>query len=147
MITTSKSRAKRVKAQAKPAEQWTKGDGWQQSGGLIYASGPTGGMICEISEPRASTLVQHRSVEIGSADWNEAMANGTLIASAPELYGVLKDLLDILTKSDTPAPTPFAKLEAFAIGISALINLGEVIERAEKILQQARGEQLAEVKS
>lgn len=140
-MATGKSKAKRAKAQAKP-ERWTKGDGWLQASTLIYAGGPEGGMICELSEPRyGSTMVEHHAVMRNSPDFHEALHNGMLIASAPELYGALKDLLTILTKQEAPAPTPFAKLEAFAIGISALINLGEVIERAEKVLQQARGEQ------
>lgn len=55
---------------------------WIQHATLVYAKD---GNICEVGEPRKSRIVHHDKLEIGSADWNEGMANARLIAAAPEL--------------------------------------------------------------
>lgn len=58
---------------------------WVHSASMIYAPGENGGNICELSELRKSRHVQHDKLELGSKDWDEQMANGKLIAAAPEL--------------------------------------------------------------
>ena len=63
---------------------------WTHEGRLVWSPD---GMICEISEPRASRFVQHFSVAAGSPDFREAMANGKLIAAAQDLLAACKDAL------------------------------------------------------
>jgi hypothetical protein len=55
---------------------------WEQYGSVVYS---VNGVICELSEPRAYDIVRHEAVDIGSKDWDEAMANARLITQAPEL--------------------------------------------------------------
>lgn len=64
---------------------------WEQSGTLIYA---TEGTICELSELRKSRYIQHERLEIGSPYWDEQMANAALIATAPDLLALCKELLN-----------------------------------------------------
>jgi hypothetical protein len=67
----------------------TKGT-WKQSGTIIYAE--DNGVICQLSEIRTDTIIYHEEVGLSSPDWPEAMANGALIAAAPELLAALEKI-------------------------------------------------------
>ena len=60
---------------------------WAQSGSSVMSPGHA--WICEMSEPHHG---HQRRVDIGSLDWNEAMANCRLIAAAPELLAALEKI-------------------------------------------------------
>lgn len=64
---------------------------WQQSGNIIYSEN---GVICELSEIRKGTTINHQPIDIGSPDWDEAMANGRIIIAAPELLAALKAIIE-----------------------------------------------------
>lgn len=49
---------------------------WKQDASIIHCEN---GVICELSDPRKTVYIKHYRVEIGSVDWEEAMANGRLI--------------------------------------------------------------------
>lgn len=66
---------------------------WQQSGNIIYSEN---GVICELSEIRKGTTINHQPIDIGSPDWDEAMANGKIIIAAPELLAACKMALATL---------------------------------------------------
>lgn len=66
---------------------------WIQSASLIYARGDKGGNICVMSELRASRFIQYDKLEINSKDWDEQMANGQLIAAAPDLLAACEAAL------------------------------------------------------
>lgn len=61
--------------------KWTP-EPWERSGGNIWAGGEAGGNICQIGEPRVSTLVSHTPLGLRSPDWDEAQANGDRIIAA-----------------------------------------------------------------
>ena len=58
----------------------------------VYAAGQDGANICAVGEPRASTTVGYTPLELGSKDNEEAYANARLIAAAPDMLALLKDL-------------------------------------------------------
>jgi hypothetical protein len=81
---------------------------WQTYGTLIYAPG--------VSEPRATGMVSHTRVRLGSNDEDEAFANAHLISAAPELLESVTDLLrlhirdcQLLENCDTCIVTQTAK--------------------------------------
>lgn len=69
---------------------------WKSEGRLVYRPGDNGSMICELSEPRATTYVAHRALEIDSKDADEAYANGRLIAASPALLKAAEEALSVL---------------------------------------------------
>ena len=68
--------------------QYTPGP-WEQESTLIFAR-EAKSMICELSEPRGPDVIRHERLSIGSSDWGEAMANGKLMAAAPEMLAALE---------------------------------------------------------
>jgi hypothetical protein len=89
---------------------------WQTYGTLIYAPGDHAAVICEVSEPRATGMVSHTRVRLGSNDEDEAFANAHLISAAPELLESVTDLLrlhirdcQLLENCDTCIVTQTAK--------------------------------------
>lgn len=71
---------------------------WELHGILIAKFGEHHAMICQLSEPRASTELRHEELRIGSPHHAEAYANARLIATAPELLAACKDTFDVLTE-------------------------------------------------
>lgn len=75
---------------------------WEQYGrqifapgiNMVYAPAVNRANICELSEPRASKLVEHMPLELGSPDRDEALANGNLIAEAPNLLLAAKHVIE-----------------------------------------------------
>jgi hypothetical protein len=66
---------------------------WRQSGTVIYS--PNTGVICELSTVHpADQAIHHVELELGSDDWDEAMANGALIKAAPDLLTACRYWLD-----------------------------------------------------
>jgi hypothetical protein len=66
---------------------------WRQSGTVIYS--PNTGVICELSTVHpADQAIHHVELELGSDDWDEAMANGALIKAAPDLLKACIALVD-----------------------------------------------------
>jgi len=63
---------------------------WEQSGVQIHSHN---GNICQLSEPRKSKYIGHDTLDIGSADWDEGMANARLIATAPELLAACEQVV------------------------------------------------------
>ena len=76
--------------------KYTKGE-WKQTGSIIWASGKEGAVICQMAEPHpTSCLVEYQPLKINSEGWNLQMSNAHLIATAPQLYEALKDLMEAL---------------------------------------------------
>ena len=63
---------------------------WKQTGTGIWS--PSGkAVICKLSEPHPeSQLLIHQELKLGSESWDEAMANGSLIATAPALLALVE---------------------------------------------------------
>ena len=71
---------------------------WTQYGSIIFSPGC--GVICELSEPRPeSGYVEHQRVDLGSPNWDEAMANGGLLKAAPELLEACEAAIQPCSKS------------------------------------------------
>lgn len=67
---------------------------WKRTVRFIYAPGKHGANICALSQPRATTEVKYTELDVFSdKDVEEAIANGNLIAAAPELYEALEELI------------------------------------------------------
>jgi len=69
--------------------------------------------ICELSEPRALPYIGHRALDIGSPDWDEAIANARLIAAAP-------DLLEACEVFIREADNPPDKQQAYELAKAAI---------------------------
>jgi hypothetical protein len=62
--------------------EWKRTAGtWALFGTSVYSEE---GTVCALSEPR-SKFIEDKALDVHSPDFNEAMANGELIAAAPEL--------------------------------------------------------------
>jgi hypothetical protein len=87
---------------------------WHQSATLISTVATPIRVIAELSEPEPPHWVEHHSIELGSKNWNEAMANGQLIALAPELEASLSLLLRTVNDTLRHGLTPgqYEALEA-----------------------------------
>jgi hypothetical protein len=66
---------------------------WQRVGAMIWSPSEHA-TIAAVSELRDSTFVEYKSLRLGSADFDEAMANARLIAAAPKWYAALKQLAE-----------------------------------------------------
>ena len=53
-------------------------------------------MICQVSEPRGSSYVVHKPLEIGSKDFDEAIANACLIAHSLDVLKAASSLINQL---------------------------------------------------
>jgi hypothetical protein len=107
---------------------------WEYYAYLVYAPGPNGANICAISEPRATTAVQYTRVAIGSPDSAEVVANATLIAEAPAMYGALEPFA-----REAAIFMPGGSLAHLADDDGASVPIG-TLRRAFVALQRARGE-------
>jgi hypothetical protein len=66
---------------------------WQQSGDVIWSQ--EHGVVCQLSTVHPpGCLIEHRRLECGSDDWNEAMANANLITAAPNLLAACEALVE-----------------------------------------------------
>ena len=68
---------------------------WSQMGTHIYSSGKSGGNICSMSEPRATTTVEYAPPEYGSKDADEMWANAALIVRAVNTHADLVRALEL----------------------------------------------------
>lgn len=57
---------------------------------LVWKTGPAGAAVAMIAEPDVETSSDFRRVEVGSKRFEEACANASLIAAAPELLDALR---------------------------------------------------------
>jgi len=64
------------------------GGEWIHTGSYLHSKQ---GMICELSEPKVKFL-EHKPIELNSNAWDIAMANGELIALAPEMFKLLFEI-------------------------------------------------------
>lgn len=103
-------------------EEATKGE-WKTVGTMIYSPGVDGATVCEISEPRATTVVEHHRLEFGSKDAAEAYANVKLIAhyrtSAPILARAVIDLDKKLREADAALANAATVFRRYAEGHAA----------------------------
>jgi hypothetical protein len=68
---------------------------WKVQADLIYS--PYNGVICQLSTIHTPKgRLQHIPLELGAADWDEAMANADLIETAPDLLAASIQALSVL---------------------------------------------------
>jgi len=63
---------------------------WEQTGTIIW-SPSSKAVVCNLSEPYPDGyLVKHQELRLGSQGWDEAMANGSLVITAPALLALVE---------------------------------------------------------
>jgi len=66
---------------------------WEQQGSYIVHTGDDCGAVALLAEPEARTSDDVKSIDIGSRNWDRAMANGKVIIAAPLLAEALADFV------------------------------------------------------
>ena len=71
------------------------GERWEQRGSVVVSPGH--GLVCAMLEirPDAQGVARYTEIDIGSPDWDEAMANCRLAAAAPYLLASCEKLLEV----------------------------------------------------
>ena len=95
---------------------------WEQAGSVIFAPDAKA-MVCELSEPHGSQYVEHKAVDLGSKDWQLAMATGQLIVAAPDLLEACERAATLLAQCQ----------KAIENGDRTVVGVNKFIEEDEEI--------------
>lgn len=68
------------------------GGEWKTYASFIYSNE---GNICTLSDPKASREIGYTPLDIGSDNWDEAIANGKLIVDAVKAYRKVIELFGL----------------------------------------------------
>ena len=84
------------------------GETWEQRGSVVVSPGY--GLICAMLEiyPDARGVARYTELDIGSPDWDEAMANCRLCAASPKLLKALDGIVKWMIEQDMSIPAHLA---------------------------------------
>ena len=109
---------------------------WKMFATNIFSEGH--GNICELSEVRpASGLIEHVKLDIGSPNWEEAIANGQFIVRVCNAYPKMLEACQALVKWEELA-TEARQMEADnpPYNVTAL-QIGEMLFKAVRLAKEA----------
>ena len=103
---------------------------WEQMGSYIVHKGDDCGAVALLAEPEARTSDDMKSIDIGSPNWDVAMANGKLIVAIPKMVEIVRDLVHLM---DGAPKDDVEKLDFIAKRID------EIRDRARTVLNDIGG--------